>query len=201
MAVELVCPHCGASFVSTDPILKPVATCPDCGRRYYPDAMRDDDPPAPSRERRRREDDRPRRRRGSRYYSDPIADRLDIPAVFLMVMGFVQAVGHVSMGLVFMLIAVMDGVRDGLALLPCGFLILVLGGCKDYFVIRGAFAMRRGQGHGRAMTGAIAGCVPDIAWIFALIPAIWCLVVLNDPRVRAAFAEYRYDEDDDEDDF
>lgn len=73
--------------------------------------------------------------------------------------------------------------------------------CKDALVLRGVFAMRKGQGWGWALTGAIAGCLPDVAWVIALIPAIWCLVVLNNRHVRQAFNGYRYYDEEDEDDF
>ena len=46
------------------------------------------------------------------------------------------------------------------------------------------------------MTGAVVICLPDVMWVIALIPGIWCLVVLGDPQVKRTFAEYRRDYDE-----
>ncbi len=211
MADQVKCPHCGAPVVYVNRTAEGEAICSGCGGRLYPsESAPRPIPGARARRRRDRDDDRPRRRRarddddyyyGRGRYFDPLRDRLSVPSIFLMVIAICQAMCHVSIcGFIALMLVVEPQVRGnaGEALGIFAFVLIscTLFLCKDFFVLRGVAAMRNGRGHGRAMLGAGVACVPDVAWIFALIPAIWCLVVLNDPEVRYAFEENRYRNDE-----
>ena len=229
MAAKVHCPYCGTAFLYTESNANSEVKCVSCGEVFVPvgAARAESDPEAepepepgerrPARrspertsdhnrgygERSRDWEPRPRRRRP--YYDDPIANKCQAPAIFLLVIGILQGCIHLFVGGMMILMALSDdGRREESVEVACVVGVLCLMGfCKDFFVIRGAILMKNGSSRGAALAGAIAGCIPDAGWVFALIPSIWCLVVLNDEHVKRAFERRQYSayEDDDEDDF
>jgi len=224
MAVKIHCPQCDAPIVYEDRDGESEVTCGECYGKFIPSDARsgprtDSAPPDSPRpiasansrpwDRRRRrddddDDDRPRRRRRRRRppSSDPIREQLYAPAIFLLIIAFLQTIFHIVIFVLFVAMSLEDNRgrgKVGLFLCPC--VLGLLAACKDAVVIRGAVAMLKGRSYGWAMAGAIGACLPDFGWVIALIPAIWCLVVLNNPHVRQAFNGYRYYDEEDEDDF
>jgi hypothetical protein len=206
MAVKVFCPHCDASRMVSEDRLGREVPCRECGKRYVPGGGRhderdaDEDEEEDDRPRRRRsrddDEDRPRRRRPSRTV---IQERLGTPSVFLMVVAILQACIH-AVGFFGMAAQqLMNQNNDPppeVALLICA--ICAIGFLKDFFVIRGALAMRRGDGYHWAKAGAIMGCLPDAGCLFGFIAGVWCLVGLSDSQVRAAFSHSDYEEQDDD---
>lgn len=222
MAAKVHCPYCGATFLYVESNAKSEVKCVSCGEDFVPvgappaepDPEPDPDERRPARTRRSEEasdhnrgygqrssdwERRPRRRRP--YHGNPIADKGTAPAIFLLVVAILQGLVHLMLGVGVVVMATDQRGEDKLTGALCLGVLFVVGICKDFIVIRGAIALKNGKGYGAAMAGAIAGCVPDVGWIIALIPSIWCLVVLNDPQVKQAFDRQQYSPYGDDDDF
>jgi len=236
MAVKVNCPYCDLARLVVEEQFGTEITCAACGGRFIPEAddppprraprprPREDDTDAPpprwadyrdrdrddrdDRDYRERDDlgrrmrygRRPRRRR------DPIRERLNAPATFLLVLTLIQAIIHVGIVGIFVLMAATDrggGQGEEDERLVRALVALIVGAVlvtKDAIVLFGVAAMRQGRGHGRALFGTIVSLCPDVFWlitpILPLIPSIWCLVALNNSEVKAAFEENRRAVDD-----
>lgn len=61
---------------------------------------------------------------------------------------------------------------------------------KNAFTLAGGYFMLRGQSYPLALAGAIVGCIPccECCCFLTMGASIWCLVVLNQPQVKAAFS-------------
>jgi hypothetical protein len=199
MVMTVTCPHCKSPRPIREEQVGKLVACAVCRgefqineppRRPRPVAR----PVAPEPD--ESYDDPPREHRSSA--ADFIAQRLATPASFLLAVGVLQVLAHFVAFCVMLFLFSLTAREDEkvrLAVIAC--VLVAVGFSKDALVLRGWFAMRKGEGYARAKIGAIACCLPDIGWIFALIPGIWCLVVLSEPRVRDAFNGMNTDDEDD----
>jgi hypothetical protein len=140
---------------------------------------------------------RPRRPHWRRNYPSPkgMPARALAPGTFLLVMGILQCCEHVFFGLLLVVLVLVDGSTNTLAVWMIFGTFVFLALLKDYIMIRGAIALRKTRSRRWAYAGAIAGFIPDLGcmfWMITLGASIWSLIALNDPAVKQAFDWKRY---------
>jgi len=208
MAIAVTCQACGRQYNVKDEAAGKKFKCKDCGEAVsvpeagggggaaddYGDAYNpyaEDDfggsaaPPAPTR--------RPKKKRGQG--ASVAADRLKLPAIFLLIIAVLSSINHVAalvmhfMGIEMFPMAPAQNQAEEIGRMLGGVIGGTFGIVMDGLVIFGAINMLRVSSFGLAITGAIVSVVPCASPCCVLgIPfGIWALVVLNDASVKAAF--------------
>jgi hypothetical protein len=210
MAIAVTCQACGRQYNVKDEAAGKKFKCKDCGEvvsvpegggggggaaddfgdpynPYAEDEFGEEGAAAPVAAR------RPKKKRGRG--ASLAAERLKLPAIFLLIITALSVVNHVA-GLVMHFMGV-EMFPMGPAQNPAEEFGRMIGGViggtfgivMDTLAIVGAISMLRVSSFGLAMTGAIVSSIPCASpCCFLGIPfGIWALVVLNDADVRAAF--------------
>jgi len=120
--------------------------------------------------------------------------QVKMPAMFLMIVGAIGAVG-VIFGMLFSLLGIGVGAmqgREGMLTMgqgALGLLMRIVILCLHGLIIFGGFKMSKLQSYNLAITAAIISCVPVCSpcCILGIPFGIWALVVLLKPEVKAAF--------------
>ena len=221
MADDVFCPHCGAAFVSADQTVKIVVTCQNCGKRYYPSAVRPHKPrPAPvprealpaipgynpgaparngRRERRRTPLWASERDEQSNERVQRLREAIRTPAVLLLVSWALGAL----VGSVFVTVALFSlfaGGKGNPDLKQERRIIIAVGAAYGIGVpvgFYGAVRMYRGTSYGWSTASAVLLLVGFPGCLLSWLASIWALVVLHRSDVRRLFDPYGDDDPDD----
>jgi tRNA A-37 threonylcarbamoyl transferase component Bud32 len=125
---------------------------------------------------------------------EEICAQVRIPAIGLIVTGVINCFGLFFLALPFGYFFLAPADTRGTPVIPCviGILIMAAGALPGIMTILGGVNMLKVRSYALSVTGSIIALLPCMLGFLVGLPfGIWSLVVLNRPRVRAAFARAR----------
>lgn len=132
-----------------------------------------------------------RRSRGGRNHA---LDRLQGPAIYMIVVACLTLVAEVGALILFIALAVdpppdVANDPDFFLGLTVYFIAIPIGMIVSAAVLTGALKMRQGESYALALTASILSCIPCVApcGLIGMAGGIWGLVVLLDDDVKRAF--------------
>ena len=197
MPFEFRCSQCGKLLRTGDDTAGRQAQCPECGAlTQVPTTVHEPIQAVPDGSFTAATSDNPYQAPGAYAVVAPL-DRVSTPATALIVLS-ILGIGGQLFGILVALVNMFMGVgrfpqaQDVPELVIEPAMAIGFGGlglALSALVLVGALNMKRLESYSLAMAGAIVSVIPCLApcCVFSLPFGIWALVVLSDPRVRAAF--------------